>query len=66
VLIELLLSIYDSTGSEEQSMMAGETKITSQVQLSNFSSIVGFNSNLVKFSGMQRGLRGQENEYAII
>jgi hypothetical protein len=47
-------------------MMAGETKITSQVQLSNFSSIVGFNSNLVKFSGMQRGLRGQENEYAII
>ena len=59
------MSVYDSIGEEEQSLMAGDTKITSQIQISNFSSI-NFNSNLHKIHALNKHLETADRNYTII
>ena len=64
VFIEYILSVYDSIGEEEQSIMAGDTKNSSQIQISDFSSIQTFSSNLHRNNGIIRS--GNHNTYHII
>jgi hypothetical protein len=47
--------------------MAGDTKITSKIEISNFSSIMNFSSNLHKQNGPFRGCHPPEgSNYQII
>jgi hypothetical protein len=46
--------------------MVGETKMSSNIVLSNFSSISKFNSNLHKENGLYRKVETNENSYTVI
>ena len=65
VFVKYILSVYECIGEEEQSLMAGETKTASRIQISDFSSIENFSSNLHKHKPLFKGFEGKTN-YNII
>jgi hypothetical protein len=64
--MEYIMSVYDSIDEQQQSFLVGDTKISSNIVLSNFSTINKFNSNLHKENGLYRKLDNADNSYTII
>lgn len=46
--------------------MVGDTKLTSNIAISNFSTITKFNSTLHKDNGLYRKLENSDHSYTII
>ena len=61
------MSVYDSIDEEQQSFLVGDyTNISSNIVLSNFSTINKFSSNLHRENGLYRKLENSDNSYTII